>query len=299
MDMDAFVAQRDAFAARLAGLCGRDTSADPDGWTPENPLWGHCAVASLAAQDRFGGELMRASLEPFPKWAAMRSHYWNRFPHGGQHDFTRPQFGDDPPQGLVGDVRTRGYVLSHAATMDRYRLLSWRLAQAENAGALFDDAAIDGALYRTCYMAAMGSACQKMRFGSVLVRDGEVAAAACNAAIDAIKDFCEPTCVRLSIASRTESMIGACGHAEEFALWAAARLGIRTTECDLYVAGVRMDASPWMKDRAEHTCLRCAVQMHGAGIRRVYVPVAGRWEPLTTEQACRQAKDYATGAKSV
>lgn len=295
MDMTAFTERYEAFAALLTSLAARDTSADPDGWTPQNPLWGHCAVAATVAQDRFGGTLLRASLENHPKWAQMRSHYWNQFPEGIQRDLTEPQFGGDPPQGLEATERTRAYVLSHPATLERYKRLSWRLACAENAGdALFQDDA-----YRRCYTAAMGSMCQKMRFGCVLMRAGEPVAETCNATIDAIKDFCEPTCVRLSIKSRTESMIGACGHAEEFALWHAAKIGIPTTECDLYIAGVHMNGKPWMKGAAEHTCLRCAVQMRAAGIRRIFVPVGGRWESVTTEQALIQGKAYATGAKAV
>ncbi|HTK59643.1 MAG TPA: hypothetical protein VL283_00390, partial [Candidatus Baltobacteraceae bacterium] len=159
MDMNAFTEKVERFARLLPALCDRETSADPDGWTPENPLWGHCAVVTAAVQDRFGGDVMRASLEKFPKWAQMRSHYWNRFPHGGQRDFTEPQFGGDPPQGLEAEESTRTRILSYAPTLERYKLLSWRLAQAENAGnALFEDE-----IYRRCYMAAMGSSCKKMR----------------------------------------------------------------------------------------------------------------------------------------
>ena len=60
-----------------------------------------------------------------------------------------------------------------------------------------------------------------------------------------------------------------------------------------------MNGSPWLKERAEHTCLRCAVQMHNAGIQRVFVPVGGRWESVTTAEAIAQAKAYALGEKSV
>lgn len=295
MDMNVFNAKLDAFAELLPRLCDRETSADPDGWNAENPLWGHCAVASLAAQDRFGGALLRASLEEFPKFAHMRSHYWNRFAGGAERDFTKPQFGDDAPDDLEAGERSRAYVLSHAITLERYKLLSWRIAQAENAG----NALFENDVYRACYMAAMGSPCKKMRFGCVLTRGGEIVSATCNVTIEGMKDLCEPECVRLKIKSRTESMIGACGHAEEFALWHAARDGIRTTECDLYVVGVRMNGSPWLKERAEHTCLRCAVQMHNAGIARVFVPVRDRWESITTEKAVTQASAYATGEKAV
>jgi deoxycytidylate deaminase len=295
MDMTAITAKLDAFAELLTRHCDRDTSADPDGWTAENPLWGHCAVVSLAAQDRFGGELLRASLEKFPKWAKMRSHYWNRFPPAIVRDLTEPQFGGDPPQGLVAEERTRAHVLSSAPTMARYQTLSWRIAQAENAG----NALFENELYRGCYKAAMASPCQKMRFGCVLTRRGQVIAETCNGTIEPLKHRCEPTCIRLGIQSRTESMLGACGHAEEFALWEAAKQGVPIDECDLYVAGVHMNGRPWLKARAEHTCLRCANQMHNAGILRVFVPVGDRWESVTTAQALAQADAYANKEKSV
>ncbi len=295
MDMNAFTEKIAAFAQLLQPLCDLDTTADREGWTRENPLWGHCAVASLAAQDRFGGTLMRASLEKFPKFAHMRSHYWNRFPHSGQHDFTRPQFGADAPEGMEAEERTRAYVLSHAATMERYKLLSWRLAEVENRG----NALFENGIYHQCYMAAMGSPCQKMRFGCVLTHAGEVVAATCNGTIDPLKHLCEPKCIRFNITSRTESMIGACGHAEEFAIKTAMDKGVPLSECDLYIAGVQMNGSPWLKTQAEHTCLRCAVQMHNARIRRVFVPVGKKWESLTTAQALTQAAAYATGQKSV
>jgi hypothetical protein len=37
--------------------------------------------------------------------------------------------------------------------------------------------------------------------------------------------------------------------------------------------------------------------MHGANLRRIFVPVIDRWEALTTEEALRSALAYATGEK--
>ncbi len=228
MDMNAFNEKLDAFTKLLPSVCVRETSADPERWTPENPLWGHCAVVTTAAFDRFGGTMLRASLENYPKWAVMRSHYWNRFPNGAQRDFTVPQFDGDPPLGMEPIERTRAYVLSHPATLERYKLFAWRLAKIENVGnALFDGDDINSALYRTCYMAAAVSPCQKMRFGAVLMHQGTPVAIACNGTIEPLKHLCEPTCIRLGIQSRTESMIGACGHAEEFAMASGMEKGIK------------------------------------------------------------------------
>jgi hypothetical protein len=119
------------FRTVLSRICTRETSSDPAGWTPENPLWGHCAVVALLAQDRFGGELLRASLDG-TVFAHMRSHYWNRLADGREEDFTRAQFGTEYPRELQPVIRERSYVLAHAETAERYGHLSSRFADAMN-----------------------------------------------------------------------------------------------------------------------------------------------------------------------
>lgn len=284
----------DVFASLLPSLCSRETSADPDNWGPENPLWGHCAVVALVAQNLFGGEIVRASLEHVPALAHVRSHYWNRF---GDHeiDFTWEQFGAEPPTGLIAEVRTRHYLMSNLDMRRRYQLLAWRLARAVHAGnPLFDDE-----IYRRCFLAALASPCQKMRFGCVMTRGAEIVYEGGNKIIEPMRRLCEPTCIRLTITSRTESMIGACGHAEEWALWDLVERGIPLKECQLYVAGTHMNGLPWLKTEPVHTCLRCSVQMHHAKIAGVNVPVIDGWRRISTEQALQTAIDYATKAKSV
>lgn len=125
------------FREILPTICDQETSQDSAGWTSENPLWGHCAAVALVAQDLFGGELMRASLEN-TKFVHMRSHYWNRLQDGTEIDFSNSQFGTQYPQGLQGEVRTRDYVLFDPATgqpreiMERYNLLKQRLRKFIN-----------------------------------------------------------------------------------------------------------------------------------------------------------------------
>lgn len=108
----------------LPKICGRETSSNPAGWQPENPLHGHCAVVSLLAQDLFGGELLRIPLDG-TAFAEMRSHYYNRLPSGDAYDFTRAQFGDRIPYHLMvmNETRERAYLLSNAETAKRYELL--------------------------------------------------------------------------------------------------------------------------------------------------------------------------------
>lgn len=104
----------------------RETSSDPQGWTPENPALGQCAVTACVAQDVLGGEIVWCDVA-LPDGKTV-SHYFNKV--GGQEvDFTRSQF----PQGSVvppgqpktkGHPTTRDYVLSFPATQERYDALS-------------------------------------------------------------------------------------------------------------------------------------------------------------------------------
>lgn len=283
------------FEALLPVICDRETTSDAEHWTPKNPLLGHCAVASLVAQNLFGGELLRASLEGIPEFAYMRSHYWNKLPDGTEVDFTAPQFGGRYPE-LQSAIAPRTRALSSPDTVKRYKLLAWRFASAVSKYRLF--ATSDH--YQTCFLEALDSPCQKMRFGCVVTHMDEVVYKGCNRTIPGLKSLCEPKCIRFGIASRTESMLGACGHAEEMALWAVAcRSKIPLEACDLYIAGFYPNGLPWIKERAEHTCLRCSVQMHYAGVRRIWVPTTYGWDCLSAGEALETAKAYATGEKKV
>jgi len=195
----------------LPSICDKETSQDPENWTPENPLWGHCAIISLVAQNLFGGDLLRGSLAEVPGFEHMRSHYWNRLANETIKDFTKSQFGDFYPEDLKSETRKRSYVLSYPETAKRYKLLAWRLAKKISGNnQIFNDE-----IYKKCFYAALDSACQKMWFGCVIVHNKDVVYEGCNKTIESLKPLCEPTCIRFSITSRTESMIGACGHAEE------------------------------------------------------------------------------------
>lgn len=283
------------FKALLPAICDKETSQDAEHWTPENPLCGHCAVVSLVAQNLFGGELLRASLASIPEFAHMRSHFWNKLADGSEEDFTKLQFGEKYPSGLLAESRDRSYVLSYAETVKRYKLLAWRLAKAlNNDNPLFEDG-----YYRKCFDAALDSPCQKMKFGCVVTHHQQVYYTSCNETIPELKSLCDPTCIRFGITSRTESMLGACGHAEEKAVWGIMHQGRPLTDCCLYIAGFYPNGLPWIKERAEHTCLRCAVQMHYAGLGQVVVPTVIGWVGMSTKVALQTALAYAKGEKKV
>ena len=284
----------DQFQKIISDISDIQTTQDPDHWTSDNPLLGHCAVVSLVGQSMFGGKLLRASLADYPNFAYARSHYINQLPDGQRIDFTKDQFKDNYPDNLMFEERERRYVLGYPETQKRFKLLSFRFAKEITQNPLFNDQ-----IYQKCYENALSSPCQKMHFGAVMVKAGEVVAESYNKIIEELKSLCEPTCIRQTITSRTESMLGACGHAEEWLLAETRNGGIDPKECDLYIAGVEINGMPWIKAEPEHTCLRCAVQMNHAGIKSVRVPVIDKWICISTSQALITAKAYATGEKMI
>lgn len=114
------------FQKIIQDICFRDTSADPEHWSTENPLWGHCAVVSLLAQDHFGGALMRQSLAGIPELEYLRSHYSNKLPDSTDADFTLEQFRGKLPPYLPKEERRREHTLSNFDTLKRYELLKNR-----------------------------------------------------------------------------------------------------------------------------------------------------------------------------
>ena len=111
------------FSKIISVICNRDTSVDPEHWSTENPMWGHCAIVSLLAQDQFGGTLIRQSLEGVNGFDYLRSHYSNKLSDGIEYDFTLEQFQGRLPTNLPKEERPRGHVLSYPDTQKRYELL--------------------------------------------------------------------------------------------------------------------------------------------------------------------------------
>jgi hypothetical protein len=118
---------RQAVISREAGLMralpamfqecwSRETSYDPEKWTPENPTHGQCAITALVIQDLLGGDLLRAKVNG-------AEHYWNRLPDSRELDLTRNQFGSALTI-TAPDRVSREYVLSFSNTLRRYEQLS-------------------------------------------------------------------------------------------------------------------------------------------------------------------------------
>ncbi len=120
---DTVVTTVDSVGRSLEQAWGRDTSADPDLWSEDNPSWGQCAVTALVVQDMFGGDLLRGMLGEV-------SHYWNRLADGTVLDFTRQQFQEEEVNPTDVGIRDRDYVLSYPPTVVRYEILAGRMRGA-------------------------------------------------------------------------------------------------------------------------------------------------------------------------
>lgn len=104
-----------ANAARRAWRA--DTSANPESG-PDCMELGQCAVTALLVQDAYGGILKRALVNGV-------SHYWNEV-DGEIVDLTRAQFQE--PLAITDECECeRDYVLSFAATAERYAILKNRV----------------------------------------------------------------------------------------------------------------------------------------------------------------------------
>lgn len=80
-------------ADRVRGAWLRETSADPDEWTPENPARGQCDVTAALVQELVGGAVLVAGV--IRDGRRVERHAWNRLPDGTAIDLTREQFPPD------------------------------------------------------------------------------------------------------------------------------------------------------------------------------------------------------------
>lgn len=277
----------------------RDTSADHEGWTSDNPAWGECAVTALTVQDFLGGELVRMDLTGHndPKIAAARSHYFNRI-NEALLDISSSQFGDvnrfyQFRSSQEVSVRDRSYLLGNTDTATRYVCFRHEVARLLGG----DNPLFRNYIYKTCLADAMLSNCQKGKFGCAVKYRGQLVVESHNQVMECMKDWAEPQCIRLNIQSRTESMIGCCSHAEEVALVQARDLTLNLNECDFYVAGFHSSGLTVIPSEKRFSCIRCATQFYLHKVGRIFVPVKDRWEPMTADEAVQTAKKFAIGEK--
>jgi len=115
---------KEFFNTALPHIYSADTSSHSEIWTKDNPAQGHCAIVSVLAQEKFGGEIMRVSLAG-TEYENIGSHYFNVI-EGKEIDFTISQFKDNPYRNIKREKRTKEEILSNPDTQRRYELLKDR-----------------------------------------------------------------------------------------------------------------------------------------------------------------------------
>jgi hypothetical protein len=76
--------------AAIREAWSRETSDDPDEWSPTNRARGQCAVTALMIRELLGGEILVANV--LRESDRVDRHAWNRLPSGVTIDLTREQF---------------------------------------------------------------------------------------------------------------------------------------------------------------------------------------------------------------
>ena len=277
-----------------------ETSSDSENWSPHNPAWGQCAVTAAVIQDFFGGDLMRGIVEINNGIQPVTvSHYWNRLANGQEVDLTREQFPFSA-RISVGEIRSRRYIFSNPHTLSRYSILRLKFENELRPNPLFFDE-----VYRLCFGAAQLSDCSYMQFGCVVFQEGkkQPKVMTSNRFVEPIKFLCSSDsseCIRKYIKSEQNLMIGACGHAEEWALKELREKKIHPDRCSFYVAGVMpFIHTPLLREKEGFSCLRCAVQLYMHGVKKIYIPVQDHWSSQTPEEALISSLDFAIGRRQI
>jgi len=151
-------------------------------------------------------------------------------------------------------------------------------------------------IFEICIDEAKKSPCPKRKFGAVLVKDGEILGIECNRFVPGMEFICQDRCIRLNMPSGVDSMVGSCGHAEEWLIYEALKNGINIEGSDIYVAGILGDGTYLKKSEPAFYCMRCAMAMLRVGISGVFVPkIEGGWHYLSSNDAIQSAYNFAIG----
>ena len=142
---------------------------------------------------------------------------------------------------------------------------------------------LDDDLYQRCISLAMRSRSGSERYGSLVIRDGEILGEGYNRAI------AHPSFGRLERILR----MGYANHAEVEAMDAALRAGHPLEGADVYVGGYFVETGAlYVKSRAHFSCTRCVPFFERYGIRQVVVPTPRGWEGMTLGEAAETARGF-------
>lgn len=290
-----------------------ETSVTPELWTKENWSYGHCAVFCLLVQDFYKGEVRRGLLPE--EWVAklgFRSHYWNVLEDGRVVDLSREQFPSEFPYdkliagtfSMIPDKEDkRVYLLQSPQTEKRYLLLKRRVTELLYSNQLFLDEK-----FQHCWELAFSTeaTCAKMRFACLVYEGDHFVTSDVNRMMTSQfgrERFCSFdgfSCVRLGIVSRTDPVIGDCGHAPVWCLRKVFDLGYLPQDLkklDFYEAGFYPNGSPWWREEPTYTCLYCESVFAVMGLDKIWGVVDGKWEKLSTKDSFYSSAPYALGER--
>jgi len=86
--------------AAIRASWGKDTSDDPDEWTPDHAARGQCGVTAIVIREHLGGEILMADVHG--SHLQGERHAWNRLPDGREVDLTAEQFRAGETLGPAG-----------------------------------------------------------------------------------------------------------------------------------------------------------------------------------------------------
>ena len=110
--------------AAIRASWSRETSADPDEWTVDNPSRGQCDATAVVLRSYLGGEILVADI--LSDGRRVERHAWNRLPSGLTLDLTRGQLR--PDQELGAPSVQEPMLLGNS--LERHALLGERVAEA-------------------------------------------------------------------------------------------------------------------------------------------------------------------------
>lgn len=296
----------------------RQTSFVPELWTPDNPTLGHCSATVLVVQDLIGGTIRRGRVpREWDKKFSYPSHYWNIIDGKKIIDCTKQQFPEDFPyedfiNGKIGEISVleddkRGYLLSNVATEQRYRMLQNRFNDLLNSEPLYTDQ-VHMRLWDLAF--SKEAKCPKLRFACQVYDGNKLLTESVNSLRTSQfgrERFCSldgTSCIRLSVQSRTDAVLGDCDHSQIWALKDVFQLGYRPSDLhklDFYEAGFNpKDYSPWWgRTESSYTCTYCENFFATFGLDKTIGVFNNRWIPFYTKDSFYSSVSFALGQKKV
>ena len=149
-----------------------------------------------------------------------------------------------------------------------------------------------------CLELADKSSCKKRKYGSVVVKNGEIVGEGFNhpASKEIEKILCNP-CIRIDINSGTELEKCADVHAEQAAIIDAYKHVNDLSGTVLYVTGRSPDGELIKKSEKGFYCSFCSRIMAEAGIKEVRFPMTDGVGSLSKGEYLRSSYEFALGKK--